>query len=154
MTDEIWESIQSYYEVYFGIGAIYEQLAKIHGITSSALFVLGMIYEFPDECTQSVICSKLFYPKQTVNAILDTFEKQGHITKETSHSDKRNKNIRLTDEGRAYACRIISSMERIEEAAFTNMYPEARRWMRESEREFLKQLSSAMDKFIENEQIT
>lgn len=154
MTDEIWESIQSYYEIYFGIGSIYERLAKAHCITSSALFVLCMIYEFPHECTQSFICEKLFYPKQTVNTILNLFEKQGYITKEALPNDRRSKYILLTDAGRKYACRIITDLQRVEETAFTNMRGDARRGMREGEREFLNQLSSAMDKFIETEQIT
>lgn len=149
MTDEIRDSIQRYYDVFFGIGALYDQLAKTLGITSSTMFVICTIYECPGECTQSFICNKLFYPKQTVNAILDVFEKQGYIIKVASHNDKRSKKIILTDEGQKYAFRLTSIIQRIEEEAFTNMHPDVRRWLLMSECEFFKQLSSSMDKFIE-----
>lgn len=48
MTNEIRESIGSYYDVYFGFNAIYEKLTKMHGITTSSLFVLYMIKKYPD----------------------------------------------------------------------------------------------------------
>ena len=148
MTDDVWESIQNYYEVYFGIGAIYEQLAKAHEITSSAMFVLCIMYEFPDKCTQSFICEKLFYPKQTVNSILNLFEKQGYVQKQVASRDKRSKYILLTDAGHKYACRIITDVQYIEEAAFTGMSTDARRGMRNGESEFLEHMSSAMEILI------
>jgi len=93
--NELREIIRTYYDVYFGFNAIYEKLAKMHGITASSLFVLYMIKEYPDQCTQRLICEKLCFPKQTVNTILDSFEKKGYILKKVSSYDKRNKNIFL-----------------------------------------------------------
>lgn len=109
MLDEIKENIRSYYDVYFGIGVIYERLAKAHGLTPSSLFVFYMVHEYPVQCTQHFIYEKLFYPKQTVNTILDSFEKKGYISKKISSYDKRNKNSLLTEAGQKYADSILSN---------------------------------------------
>ncbi|MDF2986181.1 MAG: MarR family transcriptional regulator [Eubacterium sp.] len=149
MLDEIKESIMSYYEVYFGIGAIYEKLAKAHGLTSSSLFVLHIIHEYPEQCTQHFICEKLLYPKQTVNTILDSFEKKGYILKKVSNYDKRNKTILLTEAGQKYADSILSNMLHLEEAAFMNMGADERKAMLNGERAFLDQLTRMLDSFIQ-----
>lgn len=145
MINGIRESITGYYEVYFGIGAVYEKLAKMHGLTSGSLFVLYIIHEYPDQCTQHFICEKLLYPKQTVNTILDSFEKKGYISKQVANYDKRNKHILLTESGQKFADCILSDMFHMEEAAFANMDADERKAMLKGERAFLKQLTQIMD---------
>lgn len=145
MTADVWESIKGYYDVYFGVNALYEKFAKEQGLTSSALFVLCVLYDHPQESTESMICAKLFYPKQTVNAILAAYEKQGYIQKTIQSADKRRKILGLTAAGQAYAQAIVTRMRCIEERAFAGMSPEARRWMRQGEQEFMRQLTLAME---------
>lgn len=145
MLDEIRESIRCYYEVYFGISAVYEKLAKMHGLTSASLFVLLIIQEYPEQCTQRLICDKLLFPKQTVNTILDLFEKKGLIYKKVADYDKRNKYILLTEPGRKYADCILSDTLHIEEEALVNMGADARKAMLHGESAFLEQLTLALN---------
>ncbi|MNZ79365.1 putative HTH-type transcriptional regulator [compost metagenome] len=145
MQHEVKEAIKNYYDVYFAVGAIYERLAKMHDLTSSSLFVLYLIQEYPDQCTQRFICEKLLYPKQTVNTILDSLEKKGYIFKQVAKHDKRNKNILLTEAGQKYADRILSDMLRLEETAFLNMNPDERNSMLRGERVFLEQLTLTLN---------
>ncbi len=144
MPNEIRETIKNYYEVYFGISAIYEKLAKMYGLTSSSLFVLHTIYENQDGCTQRFICERLLYPKQTVNTILDMFEKKGYISKEIANADKRNKYIVLTEAGMQYAAGVLSDMLRMEELSFSNMDASERKAMVNGERAFLEQLTQIL----------
>ncbi len=145
MINEIRETIRNYYDVYFGFNAIYEKLAKMHGITASSLFVLYMLKEYPDQCTQRFICEKLCFPKQTVNTILDLFEKKGYILKKVSSYDKRNKNIFFTETGQNYAESILSDMLYLEESSFSNMLPDERHAMLHGERAFLEQLTNTLN---------
>ena len=145
MINDIRKTIKDYYDVYFGIGAIYEKLAKMHGLTSSSLFVLHMIQEYPDQCTQRFICEKLLYPKQTVNTILDSFEKKGYLSKKVADYDKRNKYIFLTESGQKYADSILSDMLHLEETAFLNMGADERKAMLHGESAFLEQLTLAFN---------
>ena len=145
MIDEIRETIRSYYDVYFEINAIYERLAKMHRITASSLFVLNMIKEYPNLCTQRLICEKLCFPKQTVNTILDLFEKKGYILRKVASYDKRNKNILFTEAGQNYAESILSDMLYLEESAFSNMHPDERKAMIRGEHAFLNQLTHSLN---------
>ena len=63
-------------------------------------------------------------PKQTIGAILDTFEKKGYLEKEVMESDRRNKRIVLTEKGKAYAEGILSELYRFEMAALDGMKEE------------------------------
>lgn len=145
MIDEIKETMKEYYEIYFNMGSIYEKLAKMHGLTSSSLFVLHLIYEHPSQCTQHFICERLLYPKQTVNTILNSFEKKGYLSKKVASYDKRNKNIFLTDLGQKYAEGILSDMFYLEEAAFSNIAADERKAMINGERALLEQMTQILD---------
>lgn len=144
MQSEIKAAVREYYELFFNIGAVYEKLAKRQGLTSSALFVLHMLYEYQDQCTQRLICEKLLYPKQTVNTILNSFAKQGYIQKETVALDKRNKYIGLTEAGRKYAGSVLAPMFHMEETALAKMDAAERKAMLDSQRIFLNQLTHSL----------
>lgn len=143
MQDDIKRSIREYYDIYFEIGSVYDKLAKSHGITATTLFVLQIIYENQEKCTQRLICEKLFYPKQTVNTILDSLYKKGYIIKQISDFDKRNKYILLTESGKSYTNPVFSDIRHIEEVSFANMEPEQRQGMIKGERAFLEQITKA-----------
>lgn len=143
MNAEIREAIKKYYDDYFSINALYESWAKARGLTSNTLFALYVIHEYPSQCTQRFICEKLLFPKQTVNTILDSFEKKGYIRKEVANDDKRTKYIRLTEEGQKYADGILADLLHFEEKALLNMAPDERASMINSNHAFLEQLTRA-----------
>lgn len=143
-TDEIRIQIKEYYAAYFAVNAAYESWAKEHGLTANALFVLYVIQEFAEQCTQKLICEKLLLPKQTVSTILETFEKKGYVTKETAASDKRNKYILFTEAGRKYADEILASLLHFEEKAFRGMERKERAAFIRSNLAFQEQLIQAL----------
>lgn len=143
--DEIKAFLKEYYEIYFSINSVYERLAKHYGLTSSSLFILYIIVEYPQDCTQKFICEKLFYPKQTVNTILKGFEKDGHIIKEASGRDRRGKNIVLTPSGREYAERVLTAVFAFEQGVLLNMSEQERMCFMEGERIFLKQITNMIE---------
>ena len=148
MFDEINNHIKTYYQILFSTNAVYGKLAKKHGLTACSLFVLYVIHEYPEQCTQRLICEKLLYPKQTVNAILDSFEKKGYIKREAAHEDKRSKRIELTPTGKSYADSVLSDMFQLEENALLNLEPGLRKAMLQGELAFYGQLQ----KYIEQPQ--
>jgi Transcriptional regulators len=54
-----------------------------------------------------MICQQTFLPKQTVNAIVTGYWRQGVVELAEMKSDRRNKEITLTASGKAYAEKII-----------------------------------------------
>lgn len=121
MNNEIKDILKSYYDFWFGINSLYEKWAKAHDLTSNSLFVLYNIHEYPNECTQKMICEKQQFSKQTVNTILDSFEAKGYILKKVSCKDRRNKNILLTKAGQKYADKLLAELFHFEECALQNM---------------------------------
>ena len=106
--EEVREYVNQYCQLRDIQYAAYELYARKHNLTSKELFVLDLIWFAPDGCLQSEICSRLSATKQTVNAIIKKFLKQGYVTLAESATDRRNKIIRFTKEGVEYNKKIIS----------------------------------------------
>lgn len=140
MSNELKLVIDSYYDYWFGISDFYETWAKKRGLTANGLFALYVIHENPTHCTQRFICEKLQLPKQTVNTILESFEKKGFVLKKTSEEDRRNKYLILTPLGQSYTDEILMELYQFEERALLNMQPSDRTALIESSNLFLKQL--------------
>lgn len=79
--------------------AVYEEYAKSVGLSYTGLIILYEIYEI-ENCTQKKLCEYCFIPKQTVNAVVTSFYKNGWIMLEEMPQDRRNKTIHLTEKGR------------------------------------------------------
>lgn len=137
--------IKEYYDFWFGLNYIYESWAKKHGIHCHVLFLLEALREKQEGCTQTFLCSKLLLPKQTVNSLLKTMESDGLVQRKVLESDKRNKLIFLTAQGRAYADEIVQELYRFEEAAMGQMTEQEQKTMAEHNRLFMKKLQEALE---------
>lgn len=76
MHKELQRIRHGYYDLWFGTNAVYERWAKSHGLNNNLLLTLYLLKEFPNDCTQHLICEKLMLPKQTVNSILSGLEEE------------------------------------------------------------------------------
>lgn len=101
--------------------AAYELYARKHCLTSKELFVLDIIWFTPDGCLQSEICERLSATKQTVSAIIKKFWKMGYLSLTESETDRRNKIVRFTEAGRAYAEKIIPPAAKAEVDAMAKL---------------------------------
>lgn len=101
--------------------AVYDRCAKKHGLTVNELFVLDILWFAPEGCTQKEICERLSANKQTVNAIITRFDKQGYISYAEVKEDRRNKRIILTESGKSYAKNIIPLAADAENLAMADM---------------------------------
>ena len=87
--------------------AVYAGCAKRHGLTTNELFVLDILWFASEGCTQKEMSDRMSANKQTINAIITRFDKQGYISYKQVKEDRRNKRIFLTESGKAYAETII-----------------------------------------------
>ena len=103
------------------ISGFYNDYAKSVGLTYASLGVLGIILN-EENCTQTTITQHMCLPKQTINAIIKSFNKHGIIEPPVeSDSDKRNKVIILTGKGKDYAEKIMSKVQEAEYAALDSL---------------------------------
>ena len=149
--DEMKSYIQGYYDFWFGINNLYETWAKNKGMTSSSLFVLYIIHENEGNCTQKMICERLLLPKQTVNTILNTFEKTGLISRHVSKKDRRNKIIAFTKEGKVYAGSILEELYELEKKAILTISLNDRILISEKSSLFLKAFKEVLAEDADNE---
>ena len=115
------EQLRIFYEVWRGCNDVYEEYAKMYGLTSNALFTLHSIYDHPQDCTQKLISQECFIPKQTVNMLLKDLEKRNLIRLVPMPADKRSKIIRLTAEGKRYIEEVIPELYKLELSVIDQM---------------------------------
>ncbi len=89
-----------------GLDRIYGEYARKHGLTHMSLLVLEAICD-NEGCTQMKICEETNYPKQTVNMIVKSFVSKGWVVLEERSDDRRNKQVRLTESGAAFAREVV-----------------------------------------------
>ena len=113
--------IKSWYTQWILIDHLYAEFAQYHGISSSTMFIMRMLYDTTDGCSQGSICEYLTLPKQTVSSTLKILEEKGYVTKITDDKDKRNKLVCLTYMGTEFIGIVISELHKIEEKAFNSL---------------------------------
>ncbi len=100
---------------------VYEEYAKSKGMTYVSLSILEEIFELGDGCTQKQISEETHYPKQMINPVVKSFLEDGLIKLREIPSDRRNKEILLTEKGRALCAEIVAPLLGKETSALQNM---------------------------------
>lgn len=135
----IKHDIGRYYDFWFAMNDIYERWASSQGVTSTTLYVLMVLDQYKENSTLQLISDKKLYPKQTVNAVLNSLEKDSYVVRVPNRDDKRKKNIVLTNEGITYTRNILDQLYQLEEYSFSEFT--------ESERE---EMLNHNDKLVRN----
>ena len=142
--DKIIEQINIYYEFWFRVNDVYRVWAQNHNTNETTVFVLYVINTSTPYCTQNEIGNKLFLPKQTVSLVLSGLEKKGYILRESNPKDRRNKIVKLTEQGAQYANCILEELRSMEIEAFASIPQEQRRAISET----FSFLGSSLNKFL------
>lgn len=99
---------------------LYMQWARTKNVNYHTIFVLYLL-SVAEACTQKRICTEFSIPKQTVNNIVRTLTADGYVVMQQDSRDRREKIIRLTESGRAYAENCLGRLFEIEEAVMDRM---------------------------------
>lgn len=126
------EQLNRYYQLWCDATQLYEKWSKQRGITYNYVLTLCTLLSNQEHCTQKIICDQWGLPKQTVNTILKDFEKKGYVTLASLPTDKRNKLILLTDEGRKYANEIATTLMDLDIYAIEKMGIERMKYLNDS----------------------
>lgn len=110
---------------------LYRIWAKRMNIHYNALLVLYTLKDY-GECTQKQICSWWALPKQTVHGILQELEKQGYLRIRANMENKRERLVSFSQTGDAYASRILTPLQEMEERAMEALGEEGRKQLIES----------------------
>lgn len=130
--------------------ALYDEYAKKHGLLMKTLLVLNALYYAKDGMTQKEICQRTFNSKQTVNLIIKNLLQGGYITIEEDPEDKRNKLVKMTESGRAYAKTPVVHITWAEDTAMSMFTAEEQEQLINLSRTFTKNLTDLINGSEEN----
>ena len=94
------------------------------GLKGKSLLILTCLYYTKNGITQNTICEKTYSTKQVVNAAIKTFRNKGYIYFEEQEKDRREKIVKLTEEGYLYASKILDPLREAEEKAISKLSSE------------------------------
>lgn len=112
------KNLKRFYLAWQRLNHVYEEYAKEHDLTYISMFVLQLI---DDGTTQKELCDTLYFPKQTVNKVILSFEKKEYVTLVENPDDRRVRSIMLTEKGRAFQRQVISHIEKAELETFASL---------------------------------
>lgn len=99
--------IHAFNRLYYRIVGLYARLDNALGVNSYIFKVLHAL-AISDLHTQKDIAQSYEMPKQTINNVILSLQKQGFIEIEINPTDKREKLIKLTENGQRYAQDFIT----------------------------------------------
>ena len=143
--DDIDVQVRLFCDCWQEMNMIYEDYARSVDIPYTTLYILSYIAR-NEGCTQKAICEKTFLPKQTVNSVITGFYKKGWVTVVEDKNDRRTKLISLTEEGRAYAQKVIPQISSAEREAMGSLTEEQRSSLLEGMRIYGKAVRAEMFK--------
>lgn len=121
MMQSLDQSIDRYYESWFGINAAYDKWAAQNGIATNALYVLLALNDQQEPLSQRAICLRMQLSKQTVSGVIEGFVKKGYVTSTPAPDDRRQKNVVLTAAGRRYAETVCGALREFERRAMGDL---------------------------------
>lgn len=120
MSKNIQAQISRYCSYLHEWNASYEEYAKSVGLSYTGLTILGELSE-NENCTQKELAESCFLPKQTVNAIITSFLRNGWVKLEELPEDRRTKTVNFTNEGKAKATEILLKVRESERKAMQQL---------------------------------
>jgi len=121
--------------------ALCDEYAKSCGILMKTFLVLNALFYAKDGLTQKEICVRTFQSKQTVSLIIRNLLLDGRAALSDRAEDRRNRIVRLTDAGRAFAEGPVRHITNAEDAAMSMFTPEEQAQLISLSRRFTKNLT-------------
>ncbi len=120
--EEIYtDPLREFNQLYREVDELYHRYAKAQGISDMTLWLLYSLYEREGVYTQRELCAAWHCPPQTLNSALKSLEAKGLILLQTTDKNRKNKQVLLTEQGRAVAQSIIAPLMLAERRALQSL---------------------------------
>ena len=106
------------------VSVAYGTFAKKMGVDTSELYVVDALWDEPEGLSQRSICEACDMGKQTISAICKRLAARDVVVANASQTDKRERIMALTDEGREQWRLPIERMRELEMKAAAAISPE------------------------------
>ena len=102
------------WEAWGRTNALYMAWSAERGLNPYRLFVLYALNAH-EPITQKGIAEYTGLSRQTVNTVMRPLRAEGYVTLCTGESDRREKTVRLTEQGKAYAEELLTPLYQLEQ---------------------------------------
>lgn len=106
-----------------GLDHIYSEFSRACGLSDCAYWMLVDTSTAGGSVAVSRLTSEWFYSKQTINSAIKTLTTRGLATLEFAEGSRKNKVVRLTDEGKRFAEHYALPAVEAEQRAFGALEP-------------------------------
>ena len=106
-----------------GLDHIYSEFSRACGLSDCAYWMLVDTSAAGGSVAVSRLTSEWFYSKQTINSAIKTLRARGLATLEFAEGSRKNKVVRLTEEGVQFAKRYALPAQKAEQQAFDALEP-------------------------------
>jgi len=106
-----------------GLDRIYSEFARACGLSDCAYWMLVDTSAAGGSVAVSRLTGEWFYSKQTINSAIKTLRARGLATLEFAEGSRKNKVLRLTEEGVQFAKRYALPAQKAEQQAFEALEP-------------------------------
>lgn len=100
---------------------VYHKIAVHYKLSDSSFWILYVLYEKKEGCTQKEICADWCYSKQTINTAIKDLEKKEYISLNYEDSNRKYKKICLTPKGLEIAENTVKKVMEVENIAFSKI---------------------------------
>ena len=120
--EEIYtDPLREFNQLYREVDELYHRYAKAQSLSDMNLWLLYSLYEGEGPHTQRELCAAWHCPPQTLNSALKGLEAKGLILLQTTDKNRKNKQVLLTEQGRAVAQSIIAPLMLAERRALQSL---------------------------------
>ena len=106
-----------------GLVRVYSEFARACGLSDCAYWMLVDTSAAGGSVAVSRLTSEWFYSKQTINSAIKMLRARGLATLEFAEGSRKNKVVRLTEEGVRFAKRYALPAQKAEQQAFEALEP-------------------------------
>ena len=106
-----------------GLDRIYSEFARTCGLSDCAYWMLVDTSAAGGSVAVSRLTSEWFYSKQTINSAIKALTARGFAALEFAEGSRKNKVVRLTEEGVRFAKRYALPAQKAEQQAFEALEP-------------------------------
>lgn len=121
---ESW--IRTMDRLYHESDRLYYTVARGCGLSASAYWIMYAIEKAGGSASQSELGREYCYSRQTVNSVVKALEERGLVELDFSEGSRRNKDVRLTEAGHAFAKKNVAPAMAAERRAYEALEPAER----------------------------
>lgn len=100
---------------------LYHQCAKNAGLADAQFWVLYALCEANHALCQNTFCENWCYSKQTVSTAVASLEKMGLVSLTFAEGSRKQKDLRLTEQGEQFCNQHIRSLQASEEKVLKSL---------------------------------